>query len=233
MTFSTLITNGHPATTTVIAPAAVALLLLHHRPQPARPPNGPPVFEFGLVTDVQAADSGEGTRSIMWRPLGLPVCRLLAARVRPAAFEPVATTTRARAFARKHHEWSRQSTLERRQPLRISNACWHTALKSCSRGRQPLPPFRPRDALIIALHLSACYYRRELALGRALLVLDTIEQSTHGWPVGSVEAGAYLASHDGEERKRQPPLPPPPPSPPPSPPPWPPFISTSLLLMSV
>jgi hypothetical protein len=38
-----------------------------------------------------------------------------------------------------------------------------------------LPPFRPRDALIIALHLSACYYRRELALGWALLVLDTIE----------------------------------------------------------
>jgi hypothetical protein len=103
-----------------------------------------------------------------------------------------------------------------------------------------LPPFRPRDALIIALHLSACYYRRELALGwallvldTALLVLDTIEQSTHGWAVGSVEAGAYLASHEGEERKRQPPLPPPPPSPPPSPPPWPPFISTSLLLMSV
>jgi hypothetical protein len=93
---------------------------------------------------------------------------------------------------------------------------------------------------MIALHLSACYYRRELALGwallvldTALLVLDTIEQSTHGWPVGSVEAGAYLASHEGEERKRQPPLPPPPPSPPPSPPPWPPFISTSLLLMSV
>ena len=116
MTFSTPITNGHPATTTVIAPAAVALLLLHRRPQPARPPNGPPVCEFGLVTDVQAADSGEGTRSIMWRPLGLPVCRLLAARVRPAAFEPVATTTCARALARNHHQWSRQSTLERRRP---------------------------------------------------------------------------------------------------------------------
>jgi hypothetical protein len=39
-----------------------------------------------------------------------------------------------------------------------------------------------------ALHLSACYYRRELAPGWALLVLDTIEQSTHGWAVGSVEA---------------------------------------------
>ena len=168
-------------------------------------------------------------------------CRLLAARVRPAAFQPVATTTRARAFARKHHQWSRQSTLERRRPLRISNACRHTALKSCLKcaQAQPLPQFRPRDALMITFHLSACYYRRELAPGwahlvldTALLVLDTIEQSTHGWTVGLVEAeeaAAYLASHEGEERKRQPPLPPPPPSPPPSPPPWPPFISTSLM----
>ena len=68
-----------------------------------------------------------------------------------------------------------------------------------------------------ALHLSACYYRRELAPGWALLVLDTalivlftIEQSTHGWAVGSVEveeAAAYLAAHEGEERmmrQRQP-----------------------------
>ena len=188
MTFSTLITNGHPATTTVIAPAAVALLLLHRRPQPARSPNGPPVFEFGLVTDVQAADSGEGTRSIMWRPLGLPVCRLLAARVRPAAFEPVATTTCARALARNHHQWSRQSTLERRRPLGI------LAHFERLRGWQPLPQIRPRAALMSALHLSACYYRRELAPGWAILVLDTIEQSTHGWAVGSVEAATWRTS---------------------------------------
>jgi hypothetical protein len=55
------------------------VLLPHRRPQPARPPNGPPFFNFGLVTDAQAADkpddSGEGQnrKAELVRPLGLSV----------------------------------------------------------------------------------------------------------------------------------------------------------------
>jgi len=60
----------------------------------------------------------------------------------------------------------------------------------------------PRDKLVRQLRLPSCYYRRELAPGWALLVLDTTDLSAHGgWVEGSAkadEAAAYLAAHAGE-----------------------------------
>jgi len=89
LTSTTLHANGHPATTTVIAPPAAAAAA--SAPSSAAGPS----HKRAPVLRIRARDrrtSGRqawrqrwGTRSIV-RPLGLSVCRLLAARVRPAAF---------------------------------------------------------------------------------------------------------------------------------------------------
>ena len=54
---------------------------------------------------------------------------------------------------------------------------------------------------------GAAYYKRALADGWTLLVLDTTDLSIHGgWPEGSAQdaaARAYLADHEGEDRMQR------------------------------
>jgi hypothetical protein len=165
------------------------VLLPHRRPQPARPPNGPPFFNFGLVTDAQAADkpddSGEASVLSCGRSAFLFVDFWLRGFGRRRSSQSPPPLARVLSLG----NISMVASVSPRAPPTsgIMIGALHTALKSCSRGRQPLLQFRPRAALMSALQLSVCYYRRELAPGwaqlvldTALLVLDTIRRHTIG-----------------------------------------------------
>jgi len=175
-----------------------------------------PIFSFGLVADIQAGDKPDGSNDgrvqryqLATNKLGQAVnawMQELGERRRTrhsmAALDFVLSlgdivdgrdnhgTTAVDLAAVLHHFERLPASCP---PVHvIGNHC----LKFCSRAQ-----------LVRALGLPACYYRRELALGWALLILDTTDLSTHGgWPEGSArerEAAAYMLAHDGEARVKR------------------------------